>query len=288
MFEMKRIALFLAAVVALCSYSPAQAGPVSFTFDGNQGSLINFSAGGSFSFSPASGNAFTITNVFNGTGLSGLQGNITGSFTIGSVSTSGGVESASVSGTGTFTIYDASSVALTATLTWGGIETNTNGSGGTLNYALSVNLSGFSYSGSNLGLQSLLQEGQATAWMQFTTIPPTSLNGLAALSGSSTVSAGYDGGLTTAPEPSSMAIFGIGLLGLAGSYGWRCGARWPSDRPGPWPLLTLASASCPGAEVFCCAGEFRAPPMTASPISVRLEQKDGRTLPKVLPWQTRP
>jgi hypothetical protein len=146
--------------------------------------------------------------------LAGLDGKIEGEFSIGAIVSGSlmglGYDSAPVSGTGQFRIFDGSTW-LDSTLTWADVLRV--GTVGSLNAGGTLNLSGFSYSGSNVNLQALASNTTASTSVTFQFIPQKTLGQLT--TDGTTHSTSYSGTLYAAiPEPEFYAIAMVGFVGL--------------------------------------------------------------------------
>jgi hypothetical protein len=213
----KLLTLALAAVFGLQFSTVAQADitldvanvpTTSITFLGTGG-------GGTFSFSSnGAGNGFSVTNgsgnQFIGNSIGDL-GSLTGP-AFGFNSTTG-----IVTGTETLTIKDGTGNNFTGTVT--GVNIAVIGTGGTLNTTATVNLSGVAYTGTQTDLVNLKNDVVAnggTVAMTFQFIPAVSLTALGA--SGATNSTSWSGTITSTsvPEPSSLAIAGLGALGMIG------------------------------------------------------------------------
>jgi hypothetical protein len=197
---MTKFTKLLAAMVALAGFNIAQA--VTFDYSNIVDSSINFGGNNTFSFS--SGDNFRITDG----ALMGMNGQITGTYTIGA-----GVNNATVTGTGLFRINDGAGQWFEATLDWDSIFRTGTAAG--LNFNGVVNMTDFSYAGSNATLLSLWNDGSAVNTLTFQFAVAGTLNDLrttaqsTSFSGTvSSVSQVPDGGTTA-------ALIGLGLVGLS-------------------------------------------------------------------------
>ncbi len=230
-----RSATFALAVLFGVFAGASARADLALTFSDIPQELMEFQGTGSganFSFNAnGSGQGFSITSS-TGVGDSvGLYGSIGGTF---SYTTPSSGSTASATGSGTLTIIDGNGVKLTGTVVME--DVSTFGTFGGTNINGQVNLTGVSYSGSNQDLTQLKNEADTgggavlTISFQFTT--PESLKQLA---NTKSISTSYSGSIATTaggdvsgvPEPSGLAIAGIGALGLIG-YSLRrkrCGTR---------------------------------------------------------------
>jgi hypothetical protein len=213
-----RIALFS---LPLLVSGVASAQSVSFDFSSLGSALITFQGtGGNFDFSPdTSGFDFQITGASATiVGLDGLKGNINGTFEIGTITTLlGGVQEAPVTGSGTLTINDGlgtnPSDTFTATISSSGYNAFTFGNSGGLNPESVINLTDFSYTGSNVALQNLATSSMASETVTFQFLPAETLTQLA--SGGTLKSTTFSGSLEAIPEPSTYALaLGFVALGI--------------------------------------------------------------------------
>lgn len=224
----RTLTLALAAMLGLCFGSDARASlPLAVSNLPNTEILFTTN-------SPASGSTgITFTNTTVGTGSygfnvtsnqpadAGLIGSISGlySYVNSAIVVNGSQQSVNVTGTGTLTINDNNGTGgnnLTGTV--GGFSLSfTQGIGGVLNENAVVNLTGVTYSGSNADLKALAGlANNGIVVIDFTFIPAKSLTQLAASGGHTS----WSGTITASPEPSTMALAGLGTLGLIG-YGLR-------------------------------------------------------------------
>lgn len=195
-------------------------------------------AGGGFTFvGNGGGMQFEVDNVFYGAGDSiGFDGYISssGPFAIGAISISGPVQTAPVTGTGTLHISDGVH-QLTGTIQW--VDISTIGTSGVLNLNGVVNLTGISYAGTSLDLQSLAASGTASVDLTFQFIPGQTLSQLVASGGFTDFSGSIVGAqvLTTPP-----------LITCPTNKMVSCGAEWTFDPPVPdggcctnWTIIVL-------------------------------------------------
>jgi hypothetical protein len=193
--------------------------------------FLGSGTGASFEFNNNGlGQGFQIT-LSSGFGDSvGLYGTLGGtySYTTASIVTLGPLQTAPlITSGGLLTIVDAASTALTGTIA--GVDVSTVGTGGLVNVNGAINLTGVSYAGTNLDLIQLRDESvyKGVLAISFQFIPGKSLTDLAAHCAVNETS--YSGSIYTAvPEPSSLALAGLGALGMFG-YGLR---RRMSQRQG--------------------------------------------------------
>lgn len=211
----------LFAVGAL-GLSSQQAQAIVLDFSSDLGASMRFNGtGNTFMFDDGlAGRDFIVTLVHDGFGDSvGLKGNILGDFTIGSISSSGTTQSATVTSVGgAISIFDGTT-SLTADLAW--IDIFTNGTIGGLNAGGAINVTNFSYSGSNIDLMTLASLGMDTgvAALTFQFVPARSLTTLTA--DGTTTSTSYSGSIgnsaSNVPDGgSTLALLGGALFGAAG------------------------------------------------------------------------
>jgi len=240
-------------MLGLC-FGPGARADLTLDIANEVGASIQFTGSGS---GPTAAATFVFTNSNNGSGPGfdvtgstgvgdsvGLTGTLGGSYSY----TLAGITSTPVPGSppetyqyapvtttnGSLTITDFNSISLTGTVT--GVDISTLGTGGSVNVNGVINLTGVTYAGTNADLLQLKNEadsngGTVTISFQFgSTTSLTQLTGATNGAGDENVnSTSYSGsiattsGVTTSslvPEPSSLAVAGIGALGMIG-YGLR-------------------------------------------------------------------
>jgi PEP-CTERM motif len=170
---------------------------------------INFDGAGNFSFPNVGTWDFSITSETGGSALVTLLGNITGTYAIGAVTISGPLQTAPVTGTGTFTIFDGVNT-FSSSLTW--VDIFTLGATGGLNAGAAANLTNFVYAGTNADLLLLKSYLTASNVLTFQFSTATTLTSLKSTANSTSYS-GTVTGTPPVPEPASMAVFGLGMLG---------------------------------------------------------------------------
>jgi len=186
---------------------------------------------GSFQFNNnGSGQGFDITSSSGVGDSTGLYGTIGGTFsyTTTSIQTYGPVETAPLTTSGgELTITDANHQVLTATIA--GLDVTTLGTSGAVNVTGAINLTNVVYNGTDADLKALKADvnqngGVFSLTFQFT--PALNLTNLATNKADNTTSysASLDTssfGVTSVPEPSSLALGCIGTMALIGYGRWR-------------------------------------------------------------------
>lgn len=196
----------------------ALANPVSLSFSNEPGASVTFTPGSTVNFEFAEepgGFDFELTGSAGFPGPVGpLKGFIDGTFSFltSDITTSGSVQSAPVtSAGGLLRIDDGTGQFFTAVLDIVSISTFQTGT--VLNGSAAVNLSNFSYSGTdtNLLFLSNFPGGILTASLTF--LPSQTLTAIAnATDPISTLS--YSGTLTAVPEPTFYGLLSAGVAGL--------------------------------------------------------------------------
>lgn len=215
----KSIMTILTAGVLGLGLSSQHADAIVLDFSSDLGSSMRFDGtGDTFRFDAGlSGLDFLVTLVHDGFGDSlGLRGNILGDFTIGSITTMGSTQSAPVTSVGgVISIFDGTT-SLTADIAW--IDIFTNGTIGGLNAGGDINVTNFSYGGSNNDLMNLatlgMDSGMAALSFQF--VPAQSLTTLTADGTTTTTSYSGSIGSSVPDGGSTLALLGGALFGAAG------------------------------------------------------------------------
>lgn len=210
----------LAVGVLGVGLSSQQARAIVLDFSSDLGSSMSFNGtDNTFGFNTGqSGRDFMITLVHDGFGDSlGFKGNVSGEFTIGTITTDGTMQSAPVTSVnGAVSIFDGATY-LTGDIAW--IDIFTEGSSGGSNSGGSMNVTNFSYGGTNNDLTTLatLGMGSGVSTLSFQFIPAKSLTVLT--EGGTTNFTSYSGSIQSSPVPdggSTLALLGAALFGAAG------------------------------------------------------------------------
>jgi hypothetical protein len=212
---MKCIIATVAGLALMAASSEAQ---LTLNFASNIGSSVQFNgAASSFNFNNGNnGWQWDVTSEVGGSSAIGFNASVNnGPFLYGPITTSGSggfqVQYATVLGPLGNLVMSDGSVSLTGTVNW--IDVATYGEGeGQLNAALDINVSNIHYSGSNPDLQYLVanQPGSMDVSFQFpTTETLTQLS-----SGTGPYMTSYNGSISVVPEPSTLALTGLGGLFL--------------------------------------------------------------------------
>jgi hypothetical protein len=219
-----RTLTFALAIVLGLSFGPIARADIELDFSNSTNSNIEFvgnGSGASFVFNNSSpGQGFQISNssgVGDAVGLSGAFGGTYSYTTAGITSDGSGLETAAVtSSNGTLSITDANGVSLTGAVA--GVDLSTIGTAGIINLNGVINLTSVSYSGTNADLLQLASDANRNGGIvsiSFQFAQNMSLTDLAA--NGVDVSTSYSGSIMTiGAEPSSLAIVGIGALGMIG------------------------------------------------------------------------
>jgi hypothetical protein len=204
-----RVGLGLLVACTLIVVQPAMA--ITLNFQNLNGTVVSFAGDSTFSFTSTNGYQFSISSVTGGVGDSvGLNGFVApgGPFTIGTITTSGSIQSAPVTGTGTLHITDALATDLTGTIEW--VDITTIGVGGIVNLSGTLNLTSINYPGANSDLGALAAAGSASDVVTFQFVPAQTLTQLANTGGQTS----YSGTIVSIPEPASVTLVVVGLMGL--------------------------------------------------------------------------
>lgn len=210
------------AVIGLALWGmPGYGQPLTLNFAANTGAGLQFNgASHSFQFiNDGGGYQWHITSETGGSSALNLNGAFNnGPFNYGPITITGSgltmIQSAMVTGPlGGFMINDGSGHNLSGAVNFIDVETYAAGSGGGMNaLTLAVNLTGVTYSGSNPDLLFLRSGQPATLDLSFQFSPGETLTQLSTGTGPFLTS--YSGSLVVVPEPSALALAGLGGLVL--------------------------------------------------------------------------
>ena len=209
------------AVVSLALWAVPSYGQLTLNFAANTGATLQFNgASDSFQFTSPAANGYQwhITSETGGSsaiGLNGLFNN--GPFVYGPITTTGSgitmVQKATVTGPLANLIINDGSGNLSGTVNLVDVETfAASGSGGGMNANLTVNLTGVTYSGSNPDLLFLKAHQPGTLDLSFQFSPGKTLTQLS--TGTGPYATSFSGSLIVVPEPSALALAGLGGLVL--------------------------------------------------------------------------
>lgn len=226
--RIRLLSMAVAAVLGLAT-GPAARAELDLQFQNLTGSQISFAGSGSsatFTFTTnGAGNSFQISQSDSPSGsAAGLDGNIAGSYTFSSITQVSATEQYAVVSTtnGQLVIQDGMGHSLTGSVQ--GVDIDSNSKSGSVNLTGQINLTNVMYSGSNADLNQLKTEANYNGGVlsvSFTLKNGQNLATLESTTGSPhqyTFSGSIE--TTSTPEPSSMALAGLGALGLIG-YGLR-------------------------------------------------------------------
>lgn len=211
--------LFAASALGI-GLSSQQAHAIALDFSSDLGASMRFNGtGNTFMFDDGpSGRDFMVTLVHDGFNDSlGLKGNIFGDFTIGAITSDGSKQSAPVTSVGgVISIFDGTT-SLTGDIAW--IDIYTEGNTGGLNAGGAINVTNFSYGGSNNDLTRLatLGMGSGLAALSFQFVPAKSLT--VVTTDGTTTTTSYSGSISSSSVPdggSTLALLGGALFGAAG------------------------------------------------------------------------
>lgn len=206
---------FLAASAVVILGVPMMAQAVAFNLASQPGptpAVIRFNGDPTRTITfPAATDSFDFVIQSGALALNGLFGNIDGTFTVGAVTNQGfGIETAPVTGTGTFSIFDGFAT-LSADVSWSDIFSLGTTLG--LNVSGNLNLTNIVYTGTNVELNAMKQDGQGVLTVSAQFVPGMSLSQL--MTSNAVSSTSYSGTYNSVPEPASMALIGMGVMALA-------------------------------------------------------------------------
>ena len=188
---------------------------LTLNFASNTGSSVQFNGTAStFDFNNGNnGYQWNVTSEVGGSSALGLNASVNnGPFHYGPITIAGSVQYATVTGPlGNLVLFDGAANNLSGTVNWIDVATYGVGSG-VLNATLDVNVSNITYSGSNPDLLFLVahQPGSMDVSFQF----PTSSTLTELSTGTGPYLTSYSGSISVVPEPSTLALAGLGGLAL--------------------------------------------------------------------------
>jgi hypothetical protein len=207
------------AVVSVALWAVPSYGQLTLNFAANTGATLQFNgASDSFQFTSPAANGYQwhITTETGGSSAVGLNGLFnTSPFSYGPITSTGSgitlVQKATVTGPlATLTIFDGSG-NLSGTVNFVDVETFAAAGGG-INANLAVNLTGVTYSGGNADLLFLKAHQPGTLDLSFQFSPGKTLTQLS--TGTGPYATSFSGSLIVVPEPSALALAGLGGLVL--------------------------------------------------------------------------
>jgi len=207
------------AVVGLALWAvPSYGQPLALDFSANTGATLQFNgASDSFQFTAATnGYQWHITTETGGSSAIGLNGSfLNGPFSYGPITSTGSgltlVQQATVTSPLANLVINDGTGNLTGIVNFIDIATFAT-SGGGMNANLTVNLTGVTYSGSNPDLELLKAEQPGTVDLSFNFSPGETLTQLS--TGTGPYRTSYSGSISVVPEPSTLALTGLGGLVL--------------------------------------------------------------------------
>jgi len=216
---MRRLLLGCTVVVLAAIGQAAVAANIQFDFVSEPSNgqplaaYIEFNGGPARSITfPDAGSGYDFVITRSDTpGLANLKGNMGGTFTVGAVTTLGILEIAPVTGTGTFSITDPVGKVLSASVAWNDVFVVAGSQGG-LNTGNTVNLTGWTYDGSNPDLLAIKNSVDPSANISFQFNPSKTLAKLMAAGADNKTT--YSGSFSAVPEPSTFVLMAGAALGL--------------------------------------------------------------------------
>jgi len=207
------------AVIGLALWAVRSYGqPLMLDFSANTGATLQFNgASDSFQFTTATGGyQWHITTESGGSSAIGLNGSFNnGPFAYGPITSTGSgitlVQQAAVTGPLANLVISDGTGTLNGTVNFIDVATFATAGGG-VNANLTVNLTGVTYSGSNPDLELLKAEQPGTLDLSFQFSPGETLTQLS--TGTGPYSTSFSGSLSVVPEPSTLALTGLGGLVL--------------------------------------------------------------------------